>query len=326
MRNRKRPHAVENATHVTTAAGGDYHSLFVSESVLYTFGQNTDGQLGLGDTTDRHSPVKVTSGVKLVAGGEKHSLYVDEEGMLYAFGNNDFGQLGVGDNQPRHSPVKVNSLNNNKVRAISAGEFFSIYVDEADLLVGFGYNGYGMLCFADLKDRLLPTQISDSVSIMAAGKAHQLFVNSGGLFACGCNRFGQLGTGDIADRHVPTLIRPLPVTNVAAGDLESYIVSDGVLYATGWNYYGQLGLGDNTKVKDAYGELNYKDYWSFTPVTLAKGVKALASGAYYGVYADASGHLYSFGYGGEGNLGNNNTLDSNAPVRVVGSASHVVVV
>lgn len=305
----------KDTSDVTTVAGGDFHSFYVDSSgVLYGMGQNKDGQLGVGDTVGRQLPVKVTVGIKLVAGGEAHSLCVDEAGVLYTFGGNTYGQLGLGDTQPRLRPTRVNTLNNAKVTAISAGEFFSLYLDEVgDKLVGFGYNGYGMLCLPDLKDRWLPTKIMGPVSLMAAGRAHLMAAGNWGLYVCGNNRFGQLGTGNIVDQHAPYRVLPSdgsynPVTYVAAGELTSFYVSNGALYATGWNFYGQLGLGDTT------------DRLSFTQVSSVplNSVKAIAVGANHAVYIDTEGSLYSFGAGMEGSLGVNSTLDSSVPVKVPG--------
>ena len=44
---------------------------------LYSFGYNSDGQLGLGDTTQRTSPTKVGTDTWIaVAGGDYHSLAI----------------------------------------------------------------------------------------------------------------------------------------------------------------------------------------------------------------------------------------------------------
>lgn len=41
-------------------AAGDYHSLAIKAGgSLWAWGYNHNGQLGLGDTNDRHSPVQV---------------------------------------------------------------------------------------------------------------------------------------------------------------------------------------------------------------------------------------------------------------------------
>ena len=48
--------------HIVRVTAGDTHSLaLTAEGQLYTFGRNTNGQLGIGSNTDCASPVLVTA-------------------------------------------------------------------------------------------------------------------------------------------------------------------------------------------------------------------------------------------------------------------------
>ena len=97
----------------SSIAASRLHSLGVTDTgVLYAWGNNGDGQLGTGDTTDRSSPVTVVGGItnwSSVAGGvsAEHSFGVTDTGVLYAWGENSFAQLGTGDEIDRSSPVTV---------------------------------------------------------------------------------------------------------------------------------------------------------------------------------------------------------------------------
>ena len=83
---------------------------------LYAWGDNAQGQLGLGDTTKRLRPELVRS-LKLaqavsIAAGKAHSLVSSRNGLLFAFGSNFYGQLGLGqdaDNFAVHTPTVVES-------------------------------------------------------------------------------------------------------------------------------------------------------------------------------------------------------------------------
>ncbi len=60
---------------------------------------------------------------------------------------------------------------------------------------------------------LEPTKLKPParVTAIAAGGDHSMAVTVGGtLLAFGCNKHGQLGTGDTLDRMVPTEVRRLP--------------------------------------------------------------------------------------------------------------------
>ena len=65
---------------------------------LYSWGWNANGQLGLGDTTGRSSPVQVGSLTDWVAiaGGNRFTIATKGNGTLWSWGKNDYGQLGLG--------------------------------------------------------------------------------------------------------------------------------------------------------------------------------------------------------------------------------------
>lgn len=71
---------------------------------LFTWGQNTHGQLGVGSqTTTIPQPelVERLKGIPLaqIAAGGAHSAAVSLSGAVYSWGKNDFGQLGLGDTE-----------------------------------------------------------------------------------------------------------------------------------------------------------------------------------------------------------------------------------
>jgi alpha-tubulin suppressor-like RCC1 family protein len=98
----------------TSASNGCAFGL-TSAGVLYAWGDNTDGELGVGDTTARSSPTLVVGGLNFVSvfSGVDSSaqltsiLAVTATGQLYSWGFNSNGQLGVGDVTPRSSPTLV---------------------------------------------------------------------------------------------------------------------------------------------------------------------------------------------------------------------------
>src|SRR3989338_9110551 len=79
---------------------------------LWAWGSNSYGQLGLGDTTSRSSPVQVGTLTTWTsfAGGGSHSLAGKTDGTLWAWGSNNSGRLGLGDIANRSSPVQVGTL------------------------------------------------------------------------------------------------------------------------------------------------------------------------------------------------------------------------
>ena len=82
------------------------------EYKLYIWGQNSFGQLGLGDTTSRSSPVQVGSLTTWnnVACGGFHTIVTKTDKTLWAWGRNNYGQLGLMDTTNRLSPIQVGAL------------------------------------------------------------------------------------------------------------------------------------------------------------------------------------------------------------------------
>ena len=82
------------------------------DGTLWAWGENSYGQLGVGDTTDRSSPTQVGSAhdwAAIAPGGADsyHTLALKKDGTLWAWGFNRFGQLGLGDTSDRLTPTQV---------------------------------------------------------------------------------------------------------------------------------------------------------------------------------------------------------------------------
>lgn len=80
-----------------------------ADGVLYAWGVNTSGQLGLGDVVPRSSPVAVLGGLKFaeVCAGNGYVHAITQDGIAYGWGRNDGGYLGTGDRTDRSSPVAI---------------------------------------------------------------------------------------------------------------------------------------------------------------------------------------------------------------------------
>ncbi|TPX64449.1 hypothetical protein SpCBS45565_g05868 [Spizellomyces sp. 'palustris'] len=131
---------------------GGYTTYLVHESnAVYAYGLNNYGQLGVGPTSEEvYDPMLIDgvdpeNGLQAIAGGEHHTLYLDDKGDVYAFGRGDSGQLGLGNTVERQkTPVKIPTLSN--VRSISANGSFSLAVchpAENETVSNFYTWGYG---------------------------------------------------------------------------------------------------------------------------------------------------------------------------------------
>ena len=158
---------------------------YISVGQLYSFGKNKYGQLGLGDIDNKDKPTKIKcsrslkgiSGIKtkdpfgilsfnnikakFISSGGYHSLIIDENNDIYSFGYNKYGQLGLGNNINRNIPEKIPIIDTNiiKVKAISAGKFHSLIIDENNDVYSFGNNKHGQLGLGDNISRFIPIKI-----------------------------------------------------------------------------------------------------------------------------------------------------------------------
>lgn len=142
------------------------------ETLLFAWGLNEHGQLGVGDKLVRQSPVEVKLKVGeemvpfkkpiAISCGEHHS-FVLTEGGLYAMGSNRFGQLGLKMPMGRESmvlfPTKLSFYSYHEVTKILCGEQHTFALARNEIYV-WGNNDYGQLGLGDNEHRNRPTKIT----------------------------------------------------------------------------------------------------------------------------------------------------------------------
>lgn len=100
---------------VTLVAGGWRHSLACTDTgLLYSWGWNKFGQLGLGHNDDTHTPceVKLSDNDKIenIASGWRHTLAISKSGKCFAWGRGVNGQLGTGSTTDSNLPIEIKEL------------------------------------------------------------------------------------------------------------------------------------------------------------------------------------------------------------------------
>ena len=126
---------------VAIALGNIHTCVIVSGGVLKCWGYNGNGQLGIGSSSNRYSPVDVSLGSGIATGarkqclvefiifssiafctlpsplsgysavsialGQHHTCAIVTGGGVKCWGYNDYGQLGIGSSSSQYSPVDV---------------------------------------------------------------------------------------------------------------------------------------------------------------------------------------------------------------------------
>ena len=92
------PSLIPNApANIVQFVCGYFHSLFLdSEGNVYSVGDNSKGQLGLGHNTNQNKLSKIFNipPIKTISCAHSSSYLIDFEGNLWSFGSNNHGQLG----------------------------------------------------------------------------------------------------------------------------------------------------------------------------------------------------------------------------------------
>lgn len=231
--------------------GRFFNSLAIkTDGTLWSWGANQYGQLGLGDTVTRSSPVQIGSGTNwaVVQASNARTIAIKTDGTMWAWGYNANGGLGVGDRVYRSSPVQIGALTT--WSKISGGGNFSVAIKTDGTMWSWGSGASGVLGDNAITYRSSPVQIGalTTWSEVSAGMTLTIAKKTDGtIWAWGQNSYGQLGLNNLIAQSSPVQIGTLNTwLTVCATYLSSYgIKTDGTLWAWGYNQtHGSLGLGD----------------------------------------------------------------------------------
>jgi alpha-tubulin suppressor-like RCC1 family protein len=317
--------------HVQTAVpalvSGDGHYLALTASgVLYSWGRNDFGQLGLGGrppsawggpTSPAIVPPPRGSTWAAIGAGDNHSLAISSDGSLWAWGRNDLTQLSFWTSLTRRwvaggfretSPVRI-SADKNWV-AVSGGMLCSFALKRDGSLWAWGGNWAGQLgdgtgTFKEFSAPVekLPQRSglnrigrdSDWARV-SAGSEHVLAQKRDGtLWAWGRNECGQLGLSTYLATNRP--VRISADTNWIAfgasgagqrGAWSAAIKRDGTLWV--WGNWKRLKLPS--------GSLNHSDTnMAAQPLKLGADSNwvQVACGKEVGAAVKADGTLWTWG-------------------------------
>ena len=290
------------------SAGFNQAAAIKSNGTLFTWGNNSTGQLGNGTTTNSTTPVQIGSATNWSAvSAGNGSTFALRSGTLWSWGSNTAGQLGNGTTTNTDSPVQVGSAAN--WVAVSAGGSFAVALQSNGTLWAWGNNTSGQLGNGTTTNTDSPVQVGSAANwvAVAAGSDFTVALQSNGtLWAWGDNTTGQLGNGTITTTDSPVQVGS--ATNwvaVAAGfNHTAAIASNGTLWTWGNNSTGQLGNGTTTN--------------STTPVQIGSATNwaAVAAGNGFTVALQSNGTLWTWGNNSTGQLGNGTTTNSASPLRI----------
>jgi len=185
-------------TGVESSGALAYSASIKTDGTLWAWGNNVNGQLGLGDVISRSSPVQVglLSNWKMVNTGMNSGaiMAVKTDGTLWGWGYNVNGQLGLGDIVYRSSPVQVGLLTNWK--QVSEQQVGSLAIKTDGTLWAWGNNVAGRLGLGNQITYSSPVQVGSLTNwkFVSSGLYHSIALKTDGtLWGWGQNLYGQLG-------------------------------------------------------------------------------------------------------------------------------------
>jgi len=208
---------------------------------LYACGNNAVGQLGVGDTNARLTPVRVgtfegITDVVLCFENTFASSYLLQGGSLFVTGFNGQGQLGLGDTVNRSAFTVVSGLSNvSKVAAsctynttaLSAFGGFALALRGDGTVWSTGFNASGQLGVGDVTNRSSFVQISGLTNVADIGcsSGHNGYswavTQAGTLATWGNNSQGALGLGDTVNKTSPVIVDQWHGDHITAGSGQS---------------------------------------------------------------------------------------------------------
>uniref|UniRef100_A0A452RZT3 Probable E3 ubiquitin-protein ligase HERC4 n=1 Tax=Ursus americanus TaxID=9643 RepID=A0A452RZT3_URSAM len=291
------------------------HTVFVlDDGTVYTCGCNDLGQLG--HEKSRKKPEQVVAldaqNIVAVSCGEAHTLALNDKGQVYAWGLDSDGQLGLlGSEECIRVPRNIKSLSDIQIVQVACGYYHSLALSKGNEVFCWGQNKYGQLGLGiDCKKQASPQLIKSLLGIpftqVAAGGAHSFVLTlSGAIFGWGRNKFGQLGLNDENDRYVPNLLKSLrtqKIVYICCGEDHTAALTK--------VFFGCCGEASYYSVCCSFeGDVFL---FSLSPV-LISFVRHTSA------FVPSSGRIYSFGLGGNGQLGTGSTSNRKSPFTVKGN-------
>jgi alpha-tubulin suppressor-like RCC1 family protein len=142
-----------------------------TDGTLWSWGQGSYGQLGLGNTTDYSSPKQVGALTDWldVAGWYGYVLSTRSNGTLYSWGRNYAGQLGLGNTTQYSSPKQVGGLTNWSKIFVGKGGASVLSIKTDGTLWAWGVGTDGRLGLGNTTYYSSPKQVGSGTTWQTAG-------------------------------------------------------------------------------------------------------------------------------------------------------------
>jgi alpha-tubulin suppressor-like RCC1 family protein len=251
--------------HAIVAAAGASYTCATGGGKTACWGLNANYQIG--DEFDRmlSTPreLKALAGATAIAAGVSHTCAVTSAGVS-CWGNNSSDALGTAGATLTGTPLPVSNTAGASAVFVNGGHSCAIVQANGQGSARcWGDDVFGELGVdADLPalvtaDPVVPHGLLQGVTSMCTGVNHTCAVVAGAVKCFGANESGELGTGDMTPRTVPTDLKSAPGTalEVACGLNHTCAIFEvsgsPKVFCWGLNQRGQIGAGSAMPMHEA---------------------------------------------------------------------------
>lgn len=304
-------------------------SLESSKGIVYIWGSDTDGQLGIANEQEPclvlMYPRMLTTlkdfVISEIAAGALHCVAVTVDGLCFTWGNNESGQLGLGPDMPKIVSVPMLVKAVNCVKSAACGYQHTIFLNYSGNILTAGLGEGGILGHSNTYSCPYPKTILSMNKIqftsIKSGGYHSLALSSSGqVFVWGRGEGGQLGldqeelikNGQDIYIDCPTRIlnslQDKKIVQIACGEAHNLaLTSLGQVYAWGWGSNGQLGNGYKEEDFEESGNSLSIQYYPIPIQTFTCPIIKIAAGGLFSVFINAEHEIFICGANDKKQLG-----------------------
>jgi alpha-tubulin suppressor-like RCC1 family protein len=214
------------------------------------WGNNSNGQLGLGDYTNRNTAQIIGGSWTSISAGSYHTCGLDPDGRRLCWGRNNASQLGMDSISFFDQTTPYHDPGDGAYSVVEAGDgtTCSVRGGASRNLLCWGVNTYGNIGNGNTTPGAA-TISTLNWATTSSGGFHACAIRATGTIYCwGRNDAGQLGLGNNTDKLTETALprsQQNPTWSTVTAGLRHTcgIRTDKTLYCWGYNFSGQLGVG-----------------------------------------------------------------------------------
>jgi alpha-tubulin suppressor-like RCC1 family protein len=299
------------------------HMIGIYQGELWVEGYNTNGRIGLGNTSTYKELQRIGSDsdwTDCAAG--INSSYAIRSGMLFVTGNNGSGELGLGDTTSRTSFTQVGSDTNWSKVSSSFISAWACAVKNGTLMTCGNNTSYqtGLNVNTGTTTTWTLASNAETFTDVSAGVSHGMAIGGGKIYSWGLNTNGRTARGT-SSSSTQTPTQSGSDTNwskVSCGNEHSVAIkTTGGLYSVGNGGSGRLGL-NNTTSYNTWQQVGSDTDWESISLNTTN-----TTGLTDNSYAIKGGKLYATGTNTYGQLGQPfSTSTSNIFVQIGTATNH----